>query len=60
MEPSGFLNGPQVTANLIIPSWNVHGVKAKLEKCYVQDLLLKFDIIGLYEVKTELSVNFPG
>ena len=41
-------------------SWNVNGVRTKLEKVYVHNLLLNYDVIGLYEIKTPLSVSFPG
>ncbi len=41
-------------------SWNINGVKTKLEKNCVQEFLLKYDIIGLNEVKTASSVSFPG
>lgn len=41
-------------------SWNVNGVRTKLEKVYVYNLLLNYDVICLYEIKTPLSVSFPG
>ena len=43
-----------------IVSWNINGVKTKLEKKCVLDLLLQYDIIGLNEVKTTLRVSLPG
>ena len=41
-------------------SWNVNGVKTKIEKSHVQDMLLRYDIISLNEIKTSLPISFPG
>ena len=60
MEPTVFLDGPQLLNQLCILSWNINGVKTKLEKKIVQDLLCKYDVICLNEVKTPLEVYFPG
>ena len=38
----------------------MNGVYTKLEKDNVLRLLLKFDIVALYEVKTNLRVSLPG
>ena len=43
-----------------IISWNINGVKTKLEKKVVQKMLLNFDIICLNEVRTSLTISFPG
>lgn len=40
---------------LEIISWNINGVKTKLEKRKVQDLLLDFDVMRLNEKKTTYS-----
>ncbi len=45
---------------LKIMSWNINGVKTKLEKKCVQDLLLQYDVVSLNEVKTALRVSLPG
>ena len=60
MEPTVFLGGPQHQNTVKIISWNINGVRTKLEKKQVQDFLLGYDIISLNEVKTSLSVSFPG
>lgn len=60
MEARGFLGGPPQAGILNILSWNINGVKTKLEKKIVHDLLSKYDIVSLNEVKTPLSVSFPG
>ncbi len=41
-------------------SWNINGVRSKLENDRVQALLLKYDLIGLNEVKTKAKVSLPG
>ena len=41
-------------------SWNINGVRCKLENNLVQDFLLQYDIICLNEVKTPLRVCLPG
>lgn len=38
----------------------MNGVRTKLEKNIVQQMLSKFDIISLNEIKTPLAVSFPG
>ncbi len=50
---------PQHTERIKIMSWNVNGVRTKLESD-VQSTMLECDIISLNEVKTSLSVSFPG
>lgn len=60
METAIFLGRPQDTSKLRVLSWNINGVKTKLEKKHVEDLLRRYDIIGLYEIKTPLLVSFPG
>ncbi len=48
MEPAFFLRRPQ---NLLsVMSWNVNGIRTKLEKDGVYNLLLNYDVIGLYEI----------
>ncbi len=49
------LNQPHKNCMRII-SWNINEVKTKLEKRCVQDLLLKYDVVSLNEVKTALRV----
>lgn len=51
---------PQHVRTLKVLSWNINGVKNKLEKKIVQNLVQKYDIISLNEVKTPLSISFPG
>ena len=41
-------------------SWNINAVKTKLEKQNVYDLIRKYDLIGLNEIKTPLKVSCPG
>ena len=41
-------------------SWNINGAKTKLEKPKICEMLLEFDIISSNEVKTPLSLTFPG
>ena len=60
MEPTFFRDRPQQLSQLCILSWNINGVKTKLEEKVVQDLLYKYDLICLNEVKTPLEVHFPG
>ena len=43
-----------------ILSWNINGVKTKLEKTVVQNLFYNYDLISLNEVKTPLPVSLPG
>ena len=45
-----FLKRPQNQA-LSIMSWNIIGLAMKAENGKVQELLLKFDVIGLNEIK---------
>ncbi len=59
MEPKVFLDRPQQLSQLCILSWNINGVKTKLEGEVVEDLLYKYDLICLNKVKTPLEVYFP-
>ncbi len=43
-----------------ILSWNMNSVRTKLEKDSVRDLLYKYDLISLNEIKTSLQVSLPG
>ena len=58
MESSFFLRKPQ--NHIQIASWNVNGIRTKLEKSYVSNTLFGCDVICLYEIKTPLPVSFPG
>ena len=58
MEPSVFLIPQQ--NHLRVASWNINGVRTKLEKPYVYSILVNYDLIGLYEIKTDMHVSFPG
>ncbi len=58
MEPAFFLRRPQKL--LSVMSWNVNGIRTKLEKDGVYNLLLNYDVIALYEIKASLPVSFPG
>lgn len=61
MELAGFLGRPHQTKKLLkILSWNVNGVKTKIEKNNVISFLLQFDIVSLNEVKTPLHICLPG
>ncbi len=60
MEPEVFLDRTQRVSKIKVISWNVNNVCTKLEKQNVQQLLLNYDLIGLYEIKTALPVSFPG
>ena len=60
MEPTIFLSGPQYLSTMKVVSWNINGVRTKLDKKPVQDFLRNYDIISLNEVKTSLLVSFPG
>ena len=60
MECDGFLGRPQQhVLKIKLVSWNVNGVRCKLENNRVQDFLLQY-IICLNEVKTPLRVCLPG
>ena len=58
METSSFLIRPQ--GDLGIVSWNINSVRTKIEKTNVESVLRCYDIICLNEIKTSLSVSFPG
>ena len=58
METSSFLERPQIYISMI--SWNINSVKTKLDKKYVSDILNEYDIISVNEIKTPLSVSYPG
>ncbi len=60
LESSVFLVGPQQASILSILSWNINGIKTKLDKYNVINLLYKYDKISLNEVKTPLPVSLPG
>ncbi len=45
---------------MLVASWNVNGVRSKLENDRVKSLLLRYDVIGLNEVKTKAKVSLPG
>lgn len=55
-----FLSRPQHVRTMKMLSWNINGVKKKLEKKHVHELLQQYDIISLNEVMTPLPVAFPG
>ena len=59
MEQTVFLDRPQQLSQFFL-SWNINGVKTKLEGKVVQDLLYKYDLICLNEVKKPLQVYFIG
>ncbi len=60
-ELAGFLGRPHQTKKLLkILSWNINGVKTKIEKNDVISFLLQFDIVSLNEVKTPLHTCLPG
>ena len=58
METSSFLIRPQGDLNIV--SWNINSVKTKIEKRHIESVLSCYDIICLNEIKTSLSVSFPG
>ena len=58
MEAAYFLKRPQTSVSIL--SWNINSVRTKLEKPNVQTLLANQDIISLNEIKTPLTVSFPG
>lgn len=61
MELDEFLGRPQQHIHSIeILSWNVNGVKTKLERNCIQTFLLKYGIVCLNEVNTSLRVCLPG
>ena len=41
-------------------SWNINGVRMKLENSTVHKLLVQYDIISLNEVKNNSRLSFPG
>ena len=55
-----FLGGPQQARTVSIISWNLNGVKTKLEKDNVKELLYRYDVISVNEVKTPLSISLLG
>lgn len=61
MEPTViFLSETVRKRELKVISWNVNGVRTKLEKNVVVDMLKVYDVISLNEVKTQMPVLFPG
>ena len=58
MEPTPFLTRPQNYISII--SWNINSAKTKLEKNIVSGVINQYDIICLNEIKTPLSVSYPG
>ena len=58
MEPTSFLARPQIYISIF--SWNINSAKTKLEKQNVSEMLKHYDIISLNEIKTPLSVSYPG
>ena len=58
MDTTSFLRRPQGSLSII--SWNINSVKTKIEKNHVESVLNVYDIICLNEIKTKLSVSFPG
>ena len=41
-------------------SWNINGIAMKMERGGVQELLLKLDVVGLNEIKTNERVSVSG
>ena len=60
MERAVFLGGPQQVRTVSIISWNLNGVKTKLEKDNVKELLYRYDVISVNEMKTPSSISLPG
>lgn len=58
MEPSAFLRRPHRI--LKVMSVNVNGVKTKIVKQNVQNVLMSHDVIRLTEIKTPLMISLPG
>ena len=59
MESSSFLERPHVPPVRIL-SWNINGVKTKLELPHVQQLLIADDIFAISELKANWRASFPG
>ncbi len=58
---AGFLSHPHHHVHTIkVVSWNINGVRTKLEKQCVQDFLMAYDIVCLNEAKTPLRVCHRG
>ena len=60
MESTVFVRRPQCFNLIKILSWNINRVCTKLEKTKVYNLIQRYDIIALNEIKTNLPVNIPG
>ncbi len=58
MATSSFLRRPQGSISIV--SWNINGIKTKIEKKNVETFLSKYDIICLNEIRTCLPLFFPG
>ena len=58
MEGSLFLNRPQKPIHVL--AWNINAAKTKLEKDNIINILCKYDIVSLSEIKTSLRVSLPG
>ena len=59
MEPAVFLGGPKQARTVSIISWNLNGVKTKIEKDNVKELLYRYVVISVNEVKIPLSISLP-
>ncbi len=51
---------PTYNEPLYICSWNIHAVKNKLENTICLELLAKYDIVVLNEIKTATKFHVPG
>lgn len=58
MDPTFFLTRPQNHISII--SWNLNSIKTKIEKSNVSNIINQYDIVSLNEIKTPLSVSYPG
>ena len=58
MGTSPYVKGPQKNAVSRV-SLIIIGVRTKLENTHAHDLLMKYDMIGLSEVKTNELVSLP-
>ena len=57
---AGNSRSEQRDPTLTVITWNVNGVKNKLENSAVQNILFEADIVCLNEIKTGLSCALPG
>lgn len=49
-----------MTSKLTLYSWNIAGIKDKLQDPNILQFILKFDIVWILEAKKYFNLNVPG